>query len=189
MLCRWETRLPFTLKLLPRVQLLQQSPVKAVPHCPGPGRDPGSPLAALGAASALVWWGRTLLPLHEPLLHRQVDILAVSGLYLMLLPSTEVINTTNSSPSSWFLLLLHFMCNPHLYFCCFSPRVEVHTTKFTKECNLMSIQWFSLWLHKGTHRLLDFTKYLDFVLLNKNNCTKENCRQVPNKTASSSDKS
>lgn len=34
---------------------------------------------------------------------------------------------------------------------------------------------------------IDFTKCQGVVLLNKNGCTKENCRQVPNKPASSSD--
>lgn len=145
-LCRWETRLPFALKLLPRVQLLQQSPVKAVPCCQGPGQNPGT------ATSTPVWWSCTLLQLHRDTHppHRQVH----SGWNLRLLPPTEVINTINSSPSSWFLMLLHFTCNPHLYFCCFSPRVEVPATKFTKEINLMSMQWFSLWSqHTGYLKL------------------------------------
>lgn len=57
---------------------------------------------SLAAASAPVWWGCVPLPLHQgtPPLHRKVGILAISGWNLMLLPSTEAMNTIKSSPSS-----------------------------------------------------------------------------------------
>lgn len=47
-------------------------------------------------------------------------------------------NTISYSSSSWFLLLRHFMCDPHLHFCCLSPSVEAPATKFTEESYLMS---------------------------------------------------